>query len=152
MWAVGGLSHLGDLMFHKKTLHKTWWMCGFIVMMKPPVTGCPQLQPSESAEYFPWRNVQVSHKIWCKFIALFIQSFWMWWPRYTCPLNGIYCPHWLVQWSCHCSRMRIPVCSPLLPGYISVAQTVLINNGWTFSRQTLYMEVNPRHHVILLMN
>ena len=46
--------------------------------------------------------------------------------QYTCSLNGIYCPHWLVQWSRHCSRMCIPVHSPWLPGYINVAQTILV--------------------------
>ena len=25
--------------------------------------------------------------------------------QYTCSLNGIYCPHWLVQWTCHCSHI-----------------------------------------------
>ena len=61
--------------------------------------------------------------------------------QYTCSLNGIYCPHWLVQWSHHCSHMCIPVYSPWLPGYINVMQTLLltINSGWTFSRQTLYI-------------
>ena len=46
--------------------------------------------------------------------------------QYTCSLNSIYRPHWLVQWSHHCSHMRIPVHSPWLPGYIHVAQNVLI--------------------------
>ena len=46
--------------------------------------------------------------------------------QYTCSLNSIYCPHWLVQWSRHCSLMRIPVHSPWLPGYIDVSQTVLV--------------------------
>ena len=46
--------------------------------------------------------------------------------RYTCSFNGVYCPHWLVQWSRHCSRMCIPVHSPQLPGYVDVAQTVII--------------------------
>ena len=44
----------------------------------------------------------------------------------TCSLNSIYCPHWLVQWSCHCSHMRIPIHSPWLPGHIDVTQTFLI--------------------------
>ena len=35
--------------------------------------------------------------------------------QYTCSLNGIYCPHCLVQWSCH-----------WLPGYIDVMQAGLI--------------------------
>ena len=46
--------------------------------------------------------------------------------QYTCSLKGISCPHWLVQWSCHCSHMLIPVCSPWLPSSINVVQTVLI--------------------------
>ena len=44
---------------------------------------------------------------------------------YTYSLSGIYCPHWLVQWSRHCSHMCIPVHSPWLPGYIDVTQTIL---------------------------
>ena len=35
-------------------------------------------------------------------------------------------PHWLVQWSRHCSQMCIPVPSPWLPGYTDVMQTVLV--------------------------
>ena len=46
--------------------------------------------------------------------------------QYTCSLNDIYRPHWLVQWSLHCSRMHIPVHSSRLPGYCNVPQTVLI--------------------------
>ena len=56
--------------------------------------------------------------------------------QYTCSLNGVYCPHWLVQWSCHCSCMCIPVLSRWLPG---VQTSGYINNGWTFSRQTSYI-------------
>ena len=33
---------------------------------------------------------------------------------YTCSLNSVSWPHWLVQWSCHCSSMHIPC----LPGYM----------------------------------
>ena len=46
--------------------------------------------------------------------------------QYTWPLNGIYHPHWLVQWSHHCSHMRIPVHCAWLPGYISVTRNFLI--------------------------
>ena len=53
--------------------------------------------------------------------------------QYTCPLNGSYCPHWLVQWSHHCSHTCIPVPSPWLPGYIQVAtHSCYITNGWIF--------------------
>ena len=46
--------------------------------------------------------------------------------QYTCSLNDIYLPHWLVQWSHHCSRMHIPVHSPWPPGYTDVMQSVLV--------------------------
>ena len=46
--------------------------------------------------------------------------------QYTCSLNCIYRPHWLVQWSCHGSHMSIPVHSPWLPGYLNVTQTILV--------------------------
>ena len=46
--------------------------------------------------------------------------------QYTCSLKGVYCPHWLVQWSHHCSRMHILVYSPWLPGYIFAMQTVTV--------------------------
>ena len=46
--------------------------------------------------------------------------------QYTCSLNGVYQPQWLVQWSHHCSHMCIPVHSPWLPGYIDVMRTILI--------------------------
>ena len=46
--------------------------------------------------------------------------------QYTCSLNRIYHPHWLVQWSHHCSHMCIPVHSPWLSGYINVVQTILV--------------------------
>ena len=38
--------------------------------------------------------------------------------QYTCSLNGVYHSHGLVQRSCHCSHMCIPVHSPWLPGYV----------------------------------
>ena len=46
--------------------------------------------------------------------------------QYTCSLNGVYHPHWLVQWSHPCSYMHIPVHSPWLPGSIHVTQTILL--------------------------
>ena len=46
--------------------------------------------------------------------------------QYTCSLNGIYCPYWLVQWSRHCSHMCVPVHSPWLSDSNNVAHTVLV--------------------------
>ena len=40
-WAGGVLSHLGDLMFHKKTLHKIWCMSRHVVVMKLSIASCP---------------------------------------------------------------------------------------------------------------
>ena len=56
--------------------------------------------------------------------------------QYTYLLNGVYRPHWLVQWSCHCSHKHIPVHFPQLPGYTDVMQTILViltMAGWNFS-------------------
>ena len=60
--------------------------------------------------------------------------------QYTRSLNGVYCPHWLVQWSRHCSCMCIPVHSPWLSGYMDIVQTVVIilTMAGLFPRQTLY--------------
>ena len=46
--------------------------------------------------------------------------------QYTCSLTSVYNPHWLGQWSHHCSCIGIPVHSPWLPGYIDVMHTILI--------------------------
>ena len=89
-------------------------------------------------------------------IALFLKAFWIIWivsaeeclnlmqnlmqihysthsvilnamaTQYIWSLNGVYHPHWLVQWGCHCSHMHIPVHSPWPPGYIDFMQSVLI--------------------------
>ena len=54
--------------------------------------------------------------------------------QYTCSLNCVYCPHWLIQWSHHCSCVHIPVHSPWLPGYTEVTQTILIILPVTMAR------------------
>ena len=41
VWAVGGLSHLGNLMFLQKTLHGLWCMSGCVIVIKLPITSCP---------------------------------------------------------------------------------------------------------------
>ena len=61
-------------------------------------------------------------------------SFWMTATQYTCSVSGICHPHWLVQWSHHCSYMCVPVLPPLLPRHINVMQTILIilTTAWLF--------------------
>ena len=60
--------------------------------------------------------------------------------QYTCSLIGFYHPHWLVQWSCHCSHMHIPLHSPR-SHWCCAKCSHYINNGWTFSIKTLYIDV-----------
>ena len=65
--------------------------------------------------------MQNSMQICCSTCSVILNA-----TQYTCPVNGVYHPHWLVQWSHHCSHVRIPVHSPCLPRYVDVKQTVLI--------------------------
>ena len=62
IWAVGGLSHLGNLMFRQKTLQEMWPTNGHIVMIKLLLITCQQLWPSESFKQFPRRNVKLNTK------------------------------------------------------------------------------------------
>ena len=120
-----GLSHLGDLMFRQK--HSAWdimhgqaccdeaanhqlpiavasWIIGIV-----SVEDCSSLMQNLTQIRCPTHSVILN--------AMATQ--------YTCSLNGVYHPHWLVQW-CHCcSCMHIPVYSLWLPGYIHVTQTIL---------------------------
>ena len=69
--------------------------------------------------------------------------------QYTCSFNGVYCPHWLLQWSHHCSHIHSPVHSPWLPGYIDVAQTVLIIStmaGILPDRPCIYLFMPVSHY------
>ena len=72
--------------------------------------------------------------------------------QFTRSLNGIYSPHWLVQWSHHCLHMRIPVHSPQLldiAGYIDVAQTILIIlivAGLFPDRPCIYIHIHTTSH------
>ena len=59
--------------------------------------------------------------------------------QYTCSLSGIYHPHWLVQWRHHCSHAHYsPLSLVARSHWCCVNDSCCINNGWTFSRQTLY--------------
>ena len=70
--------------------------------------------------------------------------------QYTCLLNDIYRPHWLVQWSHHCSLTCVPVQPPWLPGYIDVKQTVpviLTMAGLFPGRPCLYIKWIRRQNI-----
>ena len=59
--------------------------------------------------------------------------------HYTCSLNSVYHPHWLVQWSRHCSQMHLPVSLAARLHQCRANCSHYINNGWTFSGQTSYI-------------
>ena len=63
--------------------------------------------------------------------------------QYSCSLNSIYLPHWLVQWSHHCLLQSIAVHAHSSPLSLAARshrchtnRSNYINNGWTFSGQT----------------
>ena len=69
-----GLSHLGDLMFCQKTLHEMWCMSRCAVMMKLPITSCPQLRGLlNHADSFHGGMFKLNPKIWCRFVVLLTQ-------------------------------------------------------------------------------
>ena len=120
------LSHLGDLMFHKKnclrhyswaSMLSWWWSCQL-----PVAHSCGLLNHLNGFQggMFKLNAKLDADLLLCSFILNAMAT------QHTCSLNSIYCPHWLVQWSCRCSCMRVPIHSPWLPGYIDVMQTILI--------------------------
>ena len=135
-----GLSHLGDLMFRKKTLHETWCVSGCVVM-NLPVTSCPFLWPSESSIQSMeecsslMQNLMQTH---CSTRSVILNATAT---PYTCSLNGVYCPHWV-------STMKLTLFMHLHSSPFSLAarlhqwcanRSCYINNGSTFSRQTSYI-------------
>ena len=114
-------------MFHQKTLHQKcdawvgallWWSC------QSPVAhshGLLKHLNSFCGEMFKF-NAKFDADLLVYLLILNAMA-----TQYTCSLNGVYHPHWLVHWSHHCSGMHIPVHSSWLPGYIDVLQTVLIS-------------------------
>ena len=122
-----GLSQLGDLMFHQRNLHKMWCMSGAhchdeAANHQLPIAVAFWIIRIVSAKEWS-RLMQNLMRICCSTCSVILNVTAT---QYTCSLHGVYCPHWLVQWSHHCSHMHIPVHSPWLPGYIDVTQTILI--------------------------
>ena len=124
VWAVGGLSPLGDLMFCQKTAQD-------VMRERAPCHDeAANHQLPIAVAFWIWivsveecsSLTQNLMQIYCstRSVILNVTA-----TQYPCSLNGVYRPHWLVQWS-HCFRMCFPVPSPWLPGYIVVAHTVLV--------------------------
>ena len=94
----------------------SWWGC------QPPVAYSCLNHPVVSVEECPSLTQNR-----CRFVALYAQVILNTTTTpYTCSINGVYHPHWLVQWGRHHSHMSIPVHSPWMPGYIDAMQTILV--------------------------
>ena len=57
--------------------------------------------------------------------------------QYPCSLNGVYSPHWLAQWSCHCHAHCSPLSLAVRLYWHCTNCPQYVNNGRTFSRQTM---------------
>ena len=116
-------------MFRQKSLHETWCMSRCMLWwscQSPVAHSCRFLNHPNSFHGGMFiclmRNLM---QICCSTQSIILNVTAT---QYTCSLNDVYPrpPHWLIQWSRHCSHMHIPVHSPWLPGYIDVAQTILV--------------------------
>ena len=95
-----------------------WWSC------QPPVAhGCILLNHLNSFCGGMFKLNEKFDAICCSTHSVILNVMAT---QYTGSLSGVYGPHWLVHWSHHCSHMHIPVHSPWLPGYIDVAQTIIV--------------------------
>ena len=136
---MGGLSHLGDLMFCQKTLQKMWCMSG----REPCCDEAANHQlPIAAAFWIIWivsmeecsSLTQNLIHIHCSTRSVILHAMST---QYMCSLNSIYCSQWLVQGSRHWSHMHIPVQSPWLQGYIDVKIIlVILTTIGLFPRQT----------------
>ena len=125
IWAVGRLSHQVIWCFAKKLCRRhdawvgalLWWSC-----QSPVAHSCGLLNHPNSFHGGMFKlNTKFDADLLLYSVILNATA-----TQYACSFNGIYRPHWLVQWSHHCSLMHIPVHSPWLSGYIKDMQTILI--------------------------
>ena len=133
-----GLSHLGDLMFHKKTLHRMWCVSGHIAMIKLPITGCHSCGLLNNLNSFCRGMFKLNAKFDADLLLYLLSHF-------ECDGHTVHMP---IQWclpspltstvklslfihaqsSPHCLAARLQGCDTNRCHYI--------NNGWTFSGQT----------------
>ena len=118
-----GLSYLGDLMFHQKTLQEMVCISGHIVVMRLLITSCPQLHPCSSfCISQPMKNIEVGLPM---FLLLFSYSYPTFSPLLSCTpsiptptVNLPYCPCPCVLYSCSfaCPFPSLsPSLTPLVP-------------------------------------
>ena len=123
---LGGLSHLGKSMFCQKNLHNMMYervRCHDEAANHQLPTAAAfwiiQIVSVEESSSLMQNLMQIR----CSALSVILNATAT---QYTCSLHSVYNPHWLEQWSHHCSCMHILVHSPWLPGYINVLQTILI--------------------------
>ena len=125
-WAVSGAESPGwfDVLPKPCTRHDAWvgmllwWSC-----QSPVAHSCGLLNHPNS---FHRGMFKLNAKFDAVSLLYLLSHFECKATQYTCSLNGIYCFHWLIQWSHHCSCMCIPAHPPWMPGYIDVMKTILI--------------------------
>ena len=119
-------SHLGDLMFLQKLCMRSdawagtllWWSC-----QSPGAHSYGLLNHPNSFHRGMFNLNAKFHPDSLLYLLVLLNVMAT---QDTCSLNGIYRPHWLVQWSRHRSHTHSPVHSPWLPGYINVTETILV--------------------------
>ena len=138
IWAVAGMSHLGDLLFHQKTLHETRCMSGHVVMVQLPITSCHSCGLLN--------HLNSLHRGMFKLNAKFdADSLLYLFSHFECDSHTV---HMLSQW-CLPPPLTSTVESSLFTHVhsspLSLAARLhrcrskcshYTNNGWTFSRQT----------------
>ena len=107
----------------------SWWSCQSPVAHSCCLLNHPNSFCREEYSSLTWNSM----KIHCSIHSVFLNVTAT---QYTCSLNGIYLPHWLVQWSVHCSHIHIPVHPPWPPAYqCHTNHSPYVNKDWTFSGQ-----------------
>ena len=126
IWAVVGLSHLGDLMFHQKIPREMRCMSRCIIVIaanhQSPIAVAfwiIQIVSAEECSSLAQNLVQICCSA-CS-VTLNVKA-----TQCAYSLNSVSLPHRWVHWSCHCSCMLILVTSLWLPVYTDVVRTVLV--------------------------
>ena len=153
---LGGLSHLGYLMFCKNTLHKMWCMSRNVVMVKLPIISCPSCGLLNHLNSFCGGMFKLNAK--CDADSLLYSL-----SHFECDDHTV---HMLTQW-CLLPPLTSTVKSSLLVHVHSSPLSLVArlhwscsnhycctNNGWTFSGQTSYflsrkykrVLLSPQHH------
>ena len=143
IWVIGGLSHLGDLMFHKKTAWAgvlSWWNC-----QSPVAHSCSLLNPLNS---FHGEMFKLNAKSDADSLLYLLSHF-------ECDGHTVL----LLNLTASTAPLTSPVKSSLFThahsSPLSLAarlhqcranHSCYTNNGWTFSGQTSYTSSSHKCH------